>query len=202
MRHGHGEPYIVAVYMLFNRYRQRYGGYLVHLGLIMLAVGVIGSHFFQQQTDAVLKAGQEINVSGYRLLYMGNIDAKETDKEIITSQLQIWRGGQLQGYIYPGRTFYRNFDNQPASQISITTFGLTDFYVLLDNWDGLSQATMRVFINPLVSLVWYGGVLMLLGGIICWWPARRRVAAVSVAARTSSKAASEATELADGGVRA
>ena len=202
VRHGHGEPYIVAVYMLFNRYRQRYGGYLVHLGLIMLAVGVIGSHFFQQQTDAVLKAGQEINVSGYRLLYMGNIDAKETDKEIITSQLQIWRGGQLQGYIYPGRTFYRNFDNQPASQISITTFGLTDFYVLLDNWDGLSQATMRVFINPLVSLVWYGGVLMLLGGIICWWPARRRVAAVSVAARTSSKAASEATELADGGVRA
>lgn len=202
VRHGHGEPYIVAVYMLFNRYRQRYGGYLVHLGLVMLAVGVIGSQFFQLQKDAVLKAGQEVNVAGYRLLYLGNVDLKQADKEVVTSQLQIWRDGQLQGYIYPGRTFYRNFDNQPASQISITTFGLIDFYVLLDNWDGLSQVTLRVFINPLVSLVWYGGVLMLIGGVVCWWPGRRRVEAVSSAARPSQVVSKQETELADGGVRA
>ena len=174
VRHSHGEPYPLALYMLINRYRQRYGGYIVHLGLVMLAVGVIGSHFFQLQTDAVLKPGQEINIAGYKLVYFGNIDQKYPDVEVVTAQLQVWHDGQLQEYIYPGRQFYANFGNQPASLIPITTFGLTDLYVFLDNWNGPAQATIRVFINPLVPLVWYGGLLMLLGGIICWWPEKRR----------------------------
>lgn len=174
VRHGHGEPYPLALYMLFNRYRQRYGGYLVHLGLVLLAVGVIGSQFFQVKQDAVLKSGQEMNVTGYRLIYLGNIDLKEPDKETVMAQVQLWRNGQLQQYIYPGRMLYRNFADQPASQISITTYGVTDLYVFLASWDGAGQATLRVFVNPLVPLVWYGGLLMLLGGITCWWPERRK----------------------------
>ena len=174
VRHLHGEPYPFALYMLFQRYRQRYGGYLVHLGLVMLALGVIGSHFFQVQQDAVLKPGQEINIAGYKLVYFGNIDRKYPDTEIITSQLQVWHDGKLQQYIYPGRQFYANFGNQPASIISITTYGLTDLYVFLAEWNGPAEATIRVFVNPLVPLVWLGGLVMVLGGIICWWPERRR----------------------------
>ena len=174
VRHLHGEPYPLALYMLFERYRQRYGGYLVHLGLVMLALGVIGSHFFQVQQDAVLKPGQEINIAGYKLVYFGNIDRKYPDTEIVTSQLQVWHDGKLQQYIYPGRQFYANFGNQPASIISITTYGLTDLYVFLAEWTGPAEATIRVFVNPLVPLVWLGGLVMVLGGIICWWPERRR----------------------------
>ncbi len=176
VRHSHGEPYIVALYMLFQRYRQRYGGYLVHLGMIALAVGVIGSHFFQTQQNAVLKSGQEMSIAGYRLVYFGNLDSNESDHETVVSQLQIWHDGQLQTDIYPGRTIYRSFENQPVSLIPITTFGLTDLYVYLNDWTGASQATINVFVNPLVPLVWYGGLFMLLGGIVCWWPPRRRTA--------------------------
>jgi cytochrome c-type biogenesis protein CcmF len=171
VRHRHGEPYVLALSMLFRRYRHRYGGYVVHLGLVLLAIGVIGSHFFQVEHDAVVKPGQEINVNAYRFVYFGNITTTDPDKQTISSQLQIWSNGHLVTYIYPGRTLYRNFDNQPASQISITTLGLTDLYVFLADWNGPAQATIRIFINPLVPLVWLGGVFMLLGGIICWWPA-------------------------------
>jgi cytochrome c-type biogenesis protein CcmF len=174
VRHRHGEPYPIALYMLFERYRQRYGGYLVHLGLVILAVGVIGSHFFQVQQDAVLKPGQEINIADYKLVYFGNIDRKYPDVEILTAQLQVWHDGDLQQYIYPGRQLYASFANQPASLISITTYGLTDLYVFLANWNGPSEATIRVFVNPLVPFVWLGGLVMLLGGIICWWPERRK----------------------------
>ncbi len=174
VRHKHGEAYPIAFFMLINRYRQRYGGYIVHLGFVLLAVGVIGSNFFQSQKDANLKPGQSISVSGYQFIYFGNIDEKYPDVEIVTAQLQIWHNGQLQQYIYPSRQFYANFDNQPSSQISITTYNLTDLYVFLANWDSLSQATIRVFVNPLVIFVWLGGVLMFFGGIICWWPERRR----------------------------
>jgi cytochrome c-type biogenesis protein CcmF len=170
VRHAHGESYLIALVMLFKRYRQRYGGYIVHLGLVLLVVGVIGSHYFQLQSDALLNQGQDTQLAGYRLTYLGNIDTKEPDKETIISQIQIWRNGQLQGYIYPGRVIYRNYNNQPASLISITTFGATDLYVYLENWSGLSQADIRIFVNPLVPFVWYGALLMIIGGVFCWWP--------------------------------
>lgn len=170
VRHAHGEPYPIALVMLFKRYRQRYGGYVVHLGLVLFVVGMIGSHYFQLQSGAVLNQGQDTQLAGYQLTYLGNIDTKEPDKETITAQLQIWRDGQLQGYIYPGRVIYRNYNNQPASLISITTFGATDLYIYLENWSGLSQADIRVFANPLVPFVWYGALLMIIGGILCWWP--------------------------------
>ncbi|HYX49582.1 MAG TPA: cytochrome c-type biogenesis CcmF C-terminal domain-containing protein, partial [Ktedonobacteraceae bacterium] len=174
VRHHHGESYIVALYMLFERYRQRYGGYLVHLGLVMLAVGIIGSNFFQVQQDAVLKPGQEMNVAGYKLVYFGNIDRTYPDVEILTAQLQVWHDGQLQRFIYPGRQVYTSFADQPTSLISITTSNFTDLYVFLADWNGVSQATIRIFVNPLVPFVWLGGILMLLGGIICWWPPRKK----------------------------
>lgn len=174
VRHKHGEAYPVALYMLVLRYRQRYGGYLVHLGLVALALGVIGSQLFQVQQDALLNAGQQMQVAGYQFKYFGNYEETGPGTDTVKAVLQIWRDGQMQGYIYPGRIFYKNFGDQPASIIPITTFGLTDVYVFLDEWTGASQARIHVFINPLTPLVWFGGFLMLLGGITCWWPERRR----------------------------
>ncbi|QBD81220.1 heme lyase CcmF/NrfE family subunit [Ktedonosporobacter rubrisoli] len=179
VRHAHGEPYVLAVYMLFQRYRQRYGGYLVHLGMVMLVVGIIGSAFFQVKHDAVLKAGQDTSIGGYQITFMGNIDMQESDRETVTAQLRLWSNGQSQGYIYPGRIIYRNYGNQPASIIPILSSGLTDLYIVFADYQGATEATLQLFINPLVPLVWYGGLLMLLGGLICWWPERRRVARVA-----------------------
>jgi len=153
---------------------------------VLLAVGVIGSHFFQVQRDAVLKPGQAMQIAGYSLVFLGNIDTTYPDVETVTAQLQLWQQGQFQRYIYPGRNFYPNFANQPASVISITTSGMTDVYVFLADFNGASEATIRVFVNPLVPLVWAGGLLMLLGGAICWWPGqRRRQVAPGVTARVA-----------------
>lgn len=174
VRHSHGEAYPLALIMLIRRYRRRYGGYIVHLGLVCLAVGIIGSHVFQQEQDANLKPGQSITINDYKLVYFGNIDTKYSDVEIIEAQLQVWHHGVLERYIYPARQFYANFENEPASQISITTNNLNDLYVFLANWNGAGQASIRVFLTPLVPLIWSGGVVMLLGGIICWWPEKRR----------------------------
>ncbi|MGH2510785.1 MAG: cytochrome c-type biogenesis CcmF C-terminal domain-containing protein, partial [Ktedonobacteraceae bacterium] len=175
VRHSHGEPYPIALVRLIQRYRRRYGGYIVHLGLIALAMGIIGSFAFQQERDASLTPGQSITIGDYKLVYFGNTDTVTTDNvEFITAQLQVWQNGQLQRYIYPARQFYPHFQNEPASQISITTENLTDLYVFLADWQGAGQASIRVFLNPLVPLIWSGGLLMLFGGIICWWPERRR----------------------------
>ncbi|GCE48468.1 cytochrome c-type biogenesis protein CcmF [Thermosporothrix hazakensis] len=173
VRHKHGESYPVAVFMLFKRYRQRYGGYIVHLGLVFLAIGVIASQFFQIQHDVTLKVGQQTEIAGYQLVFLGNLQQEETGKTVVTAQFQIWRDGKLLKYIYPGREVYHKMD-QPVSKIEITTFGLNDLYVFLNDWDGPTKVGVRLFMNPLVPLIWYGGGLMLLGGLLCWWPAAQQ----------------------------
>src|SRR5436305_9818604 len=78
------------------------------------------------------------------------------------------------GVVYEVLDVYKNYGNQPASIIPIKTFGVTDLYIVLDDSKSLSQASFHVFLNPLVPFVWYGGIVMMLGGVICWWPERRR----------------------------
>lgn len=174
VRHSHGEPYPIALIMLIQRYRRRYGGYLVHLGLICLALGIIGSHAFQQEHDATLKPGQSVTIGAYKLVYFGNTDNTYPDVEVVAAQVQVWKNGRLEAYAYPARQFYANFQNEPASQISILTEDLSDLYIFLADWHGAGQASLRIFITPLVPLIWSGGIIMLFGGIICWWPERRR----------------------------
>jgi cytochrome c-type biogenesis protein CcmF len=94
--------------------------------------------------------------------------------ETVTAHLRVSSGGASVTDIFPGRSIYANFQNQPTSAISITTHGLNDLYVFLADWNGTQNVTLRVFLNPLVPLVWLGGLLMLLGGLVCWWPERRR----------------------------
>ncbi|HEX4207895.1 MAG TPA: heme lyase CcmF/NrfE family subunit [Ktedonobacteraceae bacterium] len=200
VRHSHGESYPVALYMLFQRYRQRYGGYLVHLGLVLLAIGLIGSSFYQMQKDAVLKPGQETSIAGYRFVYFGNIDSKQPGQETVTAQLQLWQNGHLLQYIYPAHVTYTNFGNQPATQISITTHGATDLYVVLTDFSGASQASIRIYVNPLVPLIWWGGMLMLLGGVICWWPARKVLVGGRSMRQGREEAAKEAADSAGKGV--
>jgi cytochrome c-type biogenesis protein CcmF len=174
VRHGHGEVYGAALWRLVSRHRRRYGGYLVHLGLVLLACGVIGSQFFQQQHDGVLAPGQQLSVAGYTLTFVGATDVTQGDVETVTAHVRVSSGGHYLTDVYPARKIYTNFQNQPTSEIAIATYGLQDLYVFLADWNGTTSVTLNVFANPLVSLIWLGGVLMLLGGVVCWWPERRR----------------------------
>jgi cytochrome c-type biogenesis protein CcmF len=172
VRHSHGEAYPRAFTMLISRHRQRYGGYLVHLGLVVLAVGVIGSQFFQANADAQLNAGQSVAIQGYTLTYEGISDTVQNSVDVIRTHFVIAQSGHKVADIYPGQRIFPGFENQPASIVSITTYGFNDLYVFLAGFDA-SSATVQVFYNPLVPLVWLGGLLMLIGGVTCWWPERR-----------------------------
>ncbi|HEX8732478.1 MAG TPA: heme lyase CcmF/NrfE family subunit [Ktedonobacterales bacterium] len=175
VRHRHGENYPLALTMLFNRHRQRYGGYVVHLGLVILAVGVIGSQFFQTQGEAQLKVGQSLTINGYTLTYRGITDTTaKSGIETVQTYFDVSQNGRFIEQVAPGERIFPGFVNQPASIVAISTHQLKDLYVFLAGYDGSTSATIRVFINPLVSLVWSGGLLLVLGGILCWWPERRR----------------------------
>jgi cytochrome c-type biogenesis protein CcmF len=179
VRHRHGEGYAQALIMLVDRHRRRYGGYVVHLGLILLAVGAIGSHFFQVTREATLRPGQSVTTAGYVLTYNGVSDTTENSVEMIRGHFTLVTPQGQRREVAAGQRIFPNFPDQPTSLISITTSALTDLYVFVSVFNDDGSVGIRVFANPLVPLVWLGGSLMLLGGLLCWWPERRRIVAPS-----------------------
>ncbi len=118
-----------------------------------------------------------MRVGGYTLTYRGLSDTVDSNGiETVRSDFTLSQGGHAIDELHPGQRIYPGFSTQPASSISITQHGVNDLYVFLAAFDS-STATIRAFINPLVSAVWLGGLIVLAGGILCWWPERRRVPA-------------------------
>ena len=115
-----------------------------------------------------------MTVAGYTLRFDRAFGESEPGATAVKAQFTLLRGGQTLRQIEAGQRTFANFPDQPVSIISISTFGLDDVYVFVSSVDGADTAAVRVFVNPLTPLVWMGGALTLLGGILCWWPERRR----------------------------
>lgn len=159
-----------AFWQMVARNRRRYGGYLVHLGIVILALGVIGSKGYQQQAEASLANGQTMQAGAYTLRYEGLQQYRAPDdREVTEATLGLYRGGQRLTTLKPHRDYF--FSSEQSSTIAdVMSTPLTDVYVLLAGWqDG--SATFKVYINPLVNWVWFGGVLLTLGTFLAAWPA-------------------------------
>ena len=118
VRHAHGENYPQAALMLFNRHRVRYGGYLVHMGLIILAVGVIGGHFFQTQQEAQLKRGESLTVAGYTLTLRPRVRRERRRRGRAQGAVHAAAGGQTLRQIEAGQ---RTFAGLPGSARSASS---------------------------------------------------------------------------------
>ncbi|MCI0647962.1 MAG: heme lyase CcmF/NrfE family subunit [Chloroflexi bacterium] len=176
-RQATGEPPLAALVNLTTRNRQRYGGYLVHLGLVMVMMGVVASSFFQLSKAFIVSPGQTVTVGRYTLTYENLYVRQEPGKDITFARMFVAKDGRDLGEIQPGKAFYPNFNNQPASEIVIRTTLLEDLYVVLNSWDDDGTATFYVFVNPMVAWLWVGGLTLVLGGLVAWWPFRAAVPA-------------------------
>jgi len=168
--------------------KPRYGGYLVHLGIIVLAVGVAGSQGFQVEKDVTLSAGQEATIGSYRVVYSGLSDTQQRNKEVVAANLTVYSGDQLLGAMTPSKEFYQGWDS-PNTEVAIRSTPAEDLYLILDSWTS-SNASLKLVINPLVSWIWTGGYILLLGAIVAFWPdakERRREAARLAVERPSAE---------------
>ncbi len=148
--------------------KPRYGGYLVHMGIILLAVGVVGSQGYQVQKDVTLSTGQEATVGNYRVVYQGLSGTTEGRKQVVSADLTVYQGDKLLGNMSPSKEFYEGFDS-PNTEVAIRSTPVEDLYLILNSWDAQS-ASFKLVINPLVTWLWVGGYVLLLGTIIAFWP--------------------------------
>jgi cytochrome c-type biogenesis protein CcmF len=169
-RRGTGEMYPVAVTMLVRKNSRRYGGYIVHLAVAIMAVGVIGSHFFQTERQFVMEPGETDQIGAYSVTFQGLENRQSADANIIAAVVDVAKNGEHRGTVESYRFFYRNFEDQPTAEMGVMTIGIDDIYIVLDRWEESGAVGLRVFINPMVSWIWIGGGVFVLGMLTLFWP--------------------------------
>jgi cytochrome c-type biogenesis protein CcmF len=170
----HGESLPLSVWRLIGRYRRRYGGYIVHIGVIMMALGILGIELFQTETQGTLARGEQITLGKYTIIY-DSLAIWDTDdgRNVTRAVVDVYREGQPVGQLYPRRDFYYD------SQQSVTVPGVRstlegDFYLVLAGWESIGEqgATFKIYHNPLVNFIWIGSVVFTLGAMVAAWPSR------------------------------
>jgi cytochrome c-type biogenesis protein CcmF len=139
--------------------RRRYGAYLAHLGVLIAAAGLIGSHVWQQERQVTLRPGQSVTVGGHTLTYEGISTGSRDGHPVTTARLRM--GAET---LEPSRVSYPSL-GQTVSRIAIRSTPLDDVYVVLNDARG-GAATLDVFDNPLVSWIWAGSGLLVLGVLL------------------------------------
>ena len=166
-----GENALAAFAHLLGRNRRRYGGYIVHLGVVMLALGVVGDSFFKSETQGTLAQGESLSVAGYTLTFERLSAYSGSDgRDVVEATLQLRRDGQLIRTLQPRRDFFQQ-QQQPSTVPAVYSTLEADVYTLLVGWDETAgrTATLKVYVNPLINWVWAGGLTFILGTLIAAW---------------------------------
>lgn len=163
----------MALARLVARSQRRYGGYLIHLGVVLIGIGVIGSQFYQQETQRTLGMGDSLAFGGYHLVYQGirqYTPATEPDVVVTEAWVRVYdRSGRWLADLYPYVLQYDTGESLTPPALRATL--KEDLYLLLSGWvEGGNRATFKVFINPLVSWIWLGGIVLIAGTLIAAWP--------------------------------
>jgi cytochrome c-type biogenesis protein CcmF len=167
-----GENPLQALMKLIGRNQRRYGGYIIHLGVILIALGFIGDAYFKEETQGTVPVGASIEISDYELRFDGLRRYPGSDgRDIYEAQTTLFEDGQVIREIQPRRDYFI-VQEQPVSVPGVYATPGKDVYILLVGWDvidNVQNATFKVYINPLINWVWIGGFVMMFGTIIAAW---------------------------------
>jgi cytochrome c-type biogenesis protein CcmF len=170
-----GEAWPRAFSSLVSRNRRRYGGYIVHAAIVLLAIGIAGSSAYQHVTDKKLAQGQSLSVGGYSLTYRSLSRSSNANATEVRALLDVRRGSQVVGTVKAGKNAYTAPAGQVSNEVGIRTNYLTgeDLFVIAEQIDTNGTVYFRVFVKPLVNLIWLAGLVFLLGSLITLWPDAR-----------------------------
>jgi len=165
-----------ALWTLFARNHRRYGGFVVHFGVVLIILGITVSANFAVEKEVTVARGASVRVSGYDFRYEGMRTADEVYREVVWTDFTVFRGGSQVTKLSPGKSFHPN-EQQPIAQVGIRSTPWEDLYMVLGSVeaDG-SAATLKILVNPMVMWIWIGGLVVTLGALITMLPSRREKA--------------------------
>jgi len=172
-----GQRLLPALAGLLRTHNRRYGGFVVHLGILIIAVGVTGSQAWSVQTEATLTRGQAAELAGYRVRFDG-LEAREASNHLkVVGRFTVSRGAGPTAVMEPAKKFYPQ-EQTPIAAVDYQSGLIEDLYLVLGDFarDG-SRATVKIQVNRLVTWIWIGGLVLTLGTVLALLPEPRRAAA-------------------------
>ena len=163
---------LAAFLTLLRRNQQRYGGYIVHLGVVLVLAGTAGSVFSEERLEN-LSPGGEIRLRDYRLRYNTAEAIEDQHYGGATARLALYQDGAPIGVMTPQKRQYW-LEEQPASIPSIHSTLREDLYVILTAVEPDGSATLKIYRNPLVNWIWIGGAVFVIGTLAVMWPHPKR----------------------------
>lgn len=164
-----------AVLGLLDRDPRRYGGYLVHVGLAVMAIAAVVSTVYQSQGRFTVAPGEQVEFAGYTFAYEGLRERSEVANGVeseVLAPLALSRGDSALGVLEPGRRFFRNFSSQPSALVGLHTTLREDVYTFIEGWDENQVLRVQVYVNPLVAWLWIGAAVYVAGGVLAFAPYR------------------------------
>ena len=162
-----------SLFTLVARNRRRYGGYIVHAAVVLLAIGIAGSSAYGTSREVKLLPGQTATVAGYRLTYQG-LDPIRNDPNRTGAYAVLGVSGRWHGTLRTGDVTYTGFQ-ETDRDVGIKTDWLRaqDLYVIADFEKGSQAVFFKVLVKPLVNLIWIAGIVFVLGSLVALWPDAR-----------------------------
>jgi cytochrome c-type biogenesis protein CcmF len=166
---------------LVGRNRRRYGGYIVHAAVVLLAIGVAGSGAYGSSAERKLSRGQSLQVAGYTLTYRSLSQQRAANHIALRAAVDLSRGEKLVARVHPGKNRYFA-EQQVSNEMAIHTNWLRaeDVDVIADQIDPSGAIYFKVLVKPLVNFIWLAGFVFLAGALVALWPdarEQRRLAA-------------------------
>ncbi|MEN8241974.1 MAG: heme lyase CcmF/NrfE family subunit [Chloroflexota bacterium] len=182
-RKPNGKNFVVELGNLIVRNRRRYGGYMIHFGIVLMALGVVGIEMFQTETQATISVGEEMELGDYSVRY-DNLAVFDTDdnRNVARAEVSVFKEGEFLEELNPRRDYYYE-SRQPVTIPGVRSSMEDDLYVLLVDWEEISvtSATFKLYHNPLVSWLWTGSIVLIVGTAVAAWPEKEKELAVAPA---------------------
>jgi len=166
------ETLLAAFVVYAVRSRARVAAYTVHFGVVVCAFAITSSSAYRQQEDVSLPHGEVVEALGFEFTFIGTERVVEPHRISNLANIRVRRGGSDLGVLSPRMNHYATMA-QPIGTPAVRSSALEDLYLSLVNADS-GTATVRVIVEPFVYWLWIGGVIMALGGLLGFWPSRRR----------------------------
>jgi cytochrome c-type biogenesis protein CcmF len=167
-----GTDVFTALVGLFARSRRRYGGYIVHVGIVLIFLGFAGNGS-KREEEISLKPGQQVDLAPYLIRYDRLSVTDDGQKQMVTAKMTVSRSGKPLDDMYPARWFFRNHEQEPTTEVALRRGFADDLYLVLAGYDVQSQvSSFKLVINPLVNWIWFGVGVMIIGSFIAILPER------------------------------
>jgi cytochrome c-type biogenesis protein CcmF len=193
-RRAHRESWPTALARLIRGNRRRYGGYLAHIGILFVALGVAASSTFRSEREATLRPGETLSVAGQTVRLVNVWGREEPQRSVIGATLEVLGAdGAVIGTLQPRMNYYRVSD-QPVPTPDVRSRIGGDLYANLQAFDSNgANATVKVIVEPLVPWIWFGGLVMVVGAFVGMFHRGRRPSGAGPPAVTRESPASDAT---------